>query len=98
MQGAMQAISFDQLIEATRLLGPQEREALAQVLHLATTLPEAGDSFADPDELDEVLNEAGAFSVFSALSDVHAQAAAITGEQLLAASQCISCEWEEEPA
>lgn len=91
----MQPIPFEQLIEAARSLEPQQRDALAQVLHLVSTTPAMENAFADVDA--EVLNEAGAFSVFAPLPDEHPHAAAITDAQLIAATQCISCEWEDEP-
>ena len=77
------------------MLGPQQREALAQVLHLTTITLGEDESLADVEA--EVLNEAGAFSVFAPLPEVHPHPAAITDAQLVAAAQCISCEWEEEP-
>jgi hypothetical protein len=89
----MQELTFDQLLEATRTLGPQERQVLAQTLQLASALPQAADSFVEA----EVLNEAGAFSVFTPLHDAHPHKTVITDAELVAAAQCISCEWEEDP-
>lgn len=93
----MQELSFDQLLEATRTLPSEQRRILAQMLEMATAVPEDEDSFADVEMLNEVLSEAGAYSVFTPLADVHPHETVITDADLLAASQCISCEWEEEP-
>jgi hypothetical protein len=89
----MQELTFDQLLEAACTLAPQQRQALAQMLHLVSATPQADDSFIDA----EVLNEAGSFSVFTPLHDSHPNQAVISDAALLAAAQCISCEWEEEP-
>lgn len=89
----MQELTFDQLLEAASTLAPQQRQVLAQILHVATAAPQATDSFAGS----EVLNEAGAFSVFTPLHDSHPHQTVISDEELIAASQCISCEWEEDP-
>jgi hypothetical protein len=61
------------------------------MLKLGTSFP-ASDPFSET----YVLNEAGAFSVFTTLADIHPRDAAITNAELDAASQCLSCEWEEE--
>jgi hypothetical protein len=89
----MQELTFDQLLEAASTLAPEQRQVLAQILHVATVAPQVNDSFADSD----VLNEAGAFSVFTPLHDTQPHQPIISDEELMAASQCISCEWEEDP-
>ena len=92
----MQKISFEQLLEAARTLEPEERLVLTHILQF-------GD-FAPPQDLRdgafaelEVLNEAGAYSVYVPLDELPAMHEAISDAELMAASQCISCEWEEEP-
>lgn len=89
----MRDISFDQLLEAALDLQPEQRQALVQVLHLTPSFVQRDEPFAEI----EVLGEAGAFSVFTELHDDHPHAARISDAELLAAAQCISCEWEEEP-
>lgn len=96
----MQEISFDQLLEATRTLRPEQRQALAQVLRLGTiaegVFNSPADLYADALLDAEVLSEAGAYSVFAPLETEHTAAGTIADAELFAASQCISCEWEEE--
>jgi hypothetical protein len=88
----MTDITFDQLLEATRSLMPHQRQVLAQMLHLISAAPEV-DALTEAD----VLSEAGAFSVFTPLHDEHPHTTTISDAELVAAAQCISCEWEEEP-
>ena len=92
----MQDISFDQLLEATRTLHPEQRQALVEVLRLAPLPDSAVGSLIDSEENGEVLNEAGAFSVFAFLPAGHSIAGKVSEADLIAASQCISCEWDEE--
>lgn len=89
----MQAISFDQLLEATRSLPLEQRQILAEMLSLSS-VPQGDDDLV---AAAEVLNEAGAYSVADPLvEDAHVQPARISDAELMAAAQCISCEWEEE--
>ena len=92
----MHEVPFDQLLEATSTLRPQQRPALAEVLQLATLPDGAAGPLIDPLAEGEVLNEAGAFSVFAPLPADHPAAGNISDAELIAASQCISCEWDEE--
>lgn len=92
----MQSISFEQLLDAARSLEPEQRRVLAHLLQF-------GD-FAAPQAIEdgalveaEVLNEAGAYSVFAPLADPAAAPGTISEAELIAAVQSISCEWEEEP-
>ena len=89
----MQDLTFEQLVEASMRLDPDLRLMLAQLLDAAPP------AFADEESLlqAEVLNEAGAYSVFTPLCDAHAHAVEATDADLLAAVQCLSSEWEEEP-
>jgi len=93
----MQELTFDQLLEAARTLAPEQRQVLAQMLHIVSAMPQVGDAFTDAFTDAEALNEAGAFSVFSPLPEPHPHQTVITNEELMAAVQCISCEWEEDP-
>lgn len=92
----MQKISFEQLLEATRALEPEERRVLTHMLQFGDFTPSQGLSESAFAEL-EVLNEAGAYSVFMPLDGLPAAPEAISDAELMAASQFISCEWEEEP-
>ncbi len=89
----IQELTFEELVEATRRLEPEQRHVLAQLLHVSPTQTIHEDSFPAT----AFLNEAGAYSVFAALDDVHPQPHAATEAELLAAVQSISSEWEEEP-
>lgn len=89
----MQVLTFEELVEATMQLEPSQRHAL---VHLLDMTPLA----AAPEEAalqSEVLSEAGAYSVFTPLCDVHPHAVDATDADLLAAVQSLSSEWEEEP-
>jgi len=92
----MQKVSFEQLLEAARTLEPEQRRVLTHMLQFGDFTPprhvEEG-AFAEL----EVLNEAGAYSVFMPLDGLPTAPEAISDSELMAASQCISCEWEEEP-
>ena len=91
----MQTLSFEQLLETARTLEPEQRSVLIHMLQFGDFTPprelEEGD-FAEV----EVLNEAGAYSVFMPLDGLPAAREGISDAELIAASQCISCEWEEE--
>ena len=89
----MQVLTFEELVEATMQLEPSQRHAL---VHLLDMTPLA----AAPEEAalqSEVLSEAGAYSVFTPLCDVHPHAVDATDADLLAAVQSLSSDWEEEP-
>ena len=92
----MQNLSFEQLLETARTLEPEQRSVLIHMLQFGDFTPprelEEGD-FAEV----EVLNEAGAYSVFMPLDGLSTAHEGISDAELIAASQCISCEWEEEP-
>jgi hypothetical protein len=85
-------LTFEDLVEASLRLQPEQRHLLAQLLQVTST-PQGGD---DPLLQAEVLNEAGAYSVAAPLSDLHPHGHDATDAELLAAVQCISSEWEEE--
>ena len=89
----MREISFEQLLEAARTLAPEQRRVLTHMLQLGVTVPPEDSTFVEAD----VLNEAGAYSVFTPLAEPSAAPEAISDAELIAASQCISCEWEEDP-
>lgn len=89
----MQDLTFDELVEATMRLEPELRHTLAQLLHVASPAAGNEDSFLQAD----VLNEAGAYSVFAPLCDEHPHGLDATDADLLAAVQSLSSEWEEEP-
>ena len=88
----MQDLAFEELLEATMRLKPELRHVLMQLLHV--TPAEAGneDSFLQS----EILSEASAYSVFTPLCNVQPHGVDATAAELLAAVQCLSCEWEEE--
>ena len=88
----MQEISFEQLLEAARTLEPEQRRVLSHMLQLGASVPAGDSTFVELD----VLNEAGAYSVFTSLEEPSAAPEAISDAELIAASQCISSEWEEE--
>lgn len=92
----MQEIPFDQLLEATRTLQPQQRQALAELLRFATLPGGPSSLLSDLEGEGEVLNEAGAFSFLAPLPAEHFVGGKVTDAELIAASQCISCEWDEE--
>jgi hypothetical protein len=89
----MQALTFEDLLEASMRLEPGLRHALVQLLEVTPDATAAEESALQSG----VLSEAGAYSVFAPLSDVHPHAAEATAAELLAAVQCLSSEWEEEP-
>ena len=89
----MQALTFEDLLEASMRLEPGLRHALVQLLEVTPDATTAEESALQSG----VLSEAGAYSVFAPLSDVHPHAAEATDAELLAAVQCLSSEWEEEP-
>ena len=89
----MHDFTFEELVEATMRLDPDLRQMLAQLLDAAPPAAADEESLLQAD----VLNEAGAYSVFTPLSDVHPHAAEATDADLLAAVQALSSEWEEEP-
>jgi hypothetical protein len=89
----MQALTFEDLVEASMQLEPGLRHALVQLLDVTPVATAAEESALQSG----VLNEAGAYSVFAPLCDVHPHAAEATAADLLAAVQCLSSEWEEEP-
>lgn len=89
----MPEMTFDELVEATMRLQPELRRTLVQLLHVTPPSTEHDDAFLQS----EVLNEAGAYSVFSPLPEAPPHNADATGAELLAAVQSISSEWEEEP-
>jgi hypothetical protein len=88
----IQELSFEDLVEATMRLQPEQRQVLAQLLHVSPTQAGREDTF--PASI--FLGEAGAYSVFIPLDDVHPQPHLVTEAELLAAVQSISSEWEEE--
>jgi hypothetical protein len=92
MQDFMQDLTFEEVLEATMRLEPELRHVLVQLLHV--TPSEAGNE--DSVLQSEILSEAGAYSVFTPLCDVHPHGVDATDAELLAAVQCLSCEWEEE--
>lgn len=89
----MSEISFEQLLEAVRILEPEQRRVLTHMLQFGASAPPEDNTFVELD----VLNEAGAYSVFTPLAEPSAAPEAISDAELIAASQCISCEWEEDP-
>jgi hypothetical protein len=89
----MQDLTFEQLVDATMRLQPELRQALVHLLGVTLPATEDEDALLQT----EVLNEAGAFSVFAALPDEHPHNHDATEADLLAAVQCLSSEWEEEP-
>jgi hypothetical protein len=89
----MHDFTFEDLVEATMRLEPDLRQMLAQLLDTAPSALTDDESLLQA----EVLNEAGAYSVFTPLSDAHPHAADATDADLLAAVQSLSSEWEEEP-
>jgi uncharacterized surface protein with fasciclin (FAS1) repeats len=88
----MQDLTFDELVEATMRLEPELRHTLVQLLHVTPFLAENEDLMLQS----EVLNEAGAYSVFAPLADAHPHNPDATEAELLAAVQAISSEWEGE--
>ena len=90
----MQALTFEELVEASMQLEPGLRHAL---VHLLDVTPVAAAAAEESALQSGVLGEAGAYSVFAPLCDVHPHAAEATAADLLAAVQCLSSEWEEEP-
>lgn len=88
----MQDLTFEELVEATMRLQPELRYALVQLLHVAPPVGGSEDLLLQS----EVLSEAGAYTVFAPLCDVHPHAVDATDAELLAAVQSLSCEWEEE--
>jgi hypothetical protein len=89
----MQALTFEDLVEASMQLEPGLRHALVQLLDVTPVATAAEESALQSG----VLSEAGAYSVFAPLCDVHPHAAEATAADLLAAVQCLSSEWEDEP-
>jgi hypothetical protein len=89
----MQEFTFEELVEATRRLNPDLRQVLAQLLDAAPAAIDDEESLLQA----EVLNEAGAYSVFTPLPATRPHAAQATAADLLAAVQSLSSEWEEEP-
>lgn len=89
----MQALTFQDLVEATKHLDTDLRHALVQLLEVTPPAADAEESVLQA----EILSEAGAYSVFTPLCDVHPHAAEATEADLLAAVQSLSSEWEEEP-
>lgn len=89
----MQALTFEELLEATMRLEPDQRHAL---VHLLDVTPHAA-AVEEVALQAEVLSEAGAYSVFAPLCDAHPHAVDATDADLLAAVQSLSSEWEEEP-
>ena len=89
----MQVLTFEELVEATMRLEPGLRHALVQLLDVTPSTASAEESALQT----EVLSEAGAYSVFAPLCDVHIHVADATDADLLAAVQSLSSEWEEEP-
>jgi hypothetical protein len=89
----MQDFTFEELVEATMRLDPDLRQMLAQLLDSAPTAEVDEEALQQA----EVLNEAGAYSVFMPLCDAHPHAPEATDAELLAAVQALSSEWEEEP-
>lgn len=89
----MREISFEQLLEAACTLEPEQRRILTHLLQIGVSVQAEDNAFAELD----VLSEAGAYSVFTPLAELPAASEAISDVELIAASQCISCEWEEAP-
>jgi len=89
----MQDFTFEDLVAASMRLDPDLRQMLVQLLDVAPHPAADEESLVQA----EVLNEAGAYSVFIPLCDAHFHAANATDAELLAAVQCLSSEWEEEP-
>jgi hypothetical protein len=89
----MHDFTFEELVEATMRLDPDLRQMLAQLLDSAPSAEVDEEALLQA----EVLNEAGAYSVFTPLCDAHPHAADATDAELLAAVQALSSEWEEEP-
>jgi hypothetical protein len=88
----VQNYTFEDLVEATLRLQPEQRHLLAQLLQVTPL----ADGSEDPLLTAEVLSEAGAYSVSAPLSDLHPHSHDATDAELLAAVQCISSEWELE--
>ncbi len=89
----MQVLTFEDLVEASMRLEPDLRHALVQLLEVTPLTADAEEWLLQA----EALNEAGAYSVFAPLCDVHPHAAEASEADLLAAVQFLSSEWEEEP-
>ncbi len=92
----MSELTFDELVEATMQLEPELRQALLHLLQVAAPTLTSSVTDADAFTQTDVLSEAGAYSVFTPLMDSHPHATEATTAELMAAVQCLSCEWEEE--
>ena len=76
----MQVLTFDELVEATMRLEPELRHTLVQLLYVSPPAAGKEDTFLQAD----VLNEAGAYSVFAPLCAEHPHGQDATEADLLA--------------